>query len=365
MKVAVTGASGFIGNRVVEKFYLGRLHDVVPLVRHNSSLTLPARFELPWAACDHFSVEALARAFEGCEAVIHAAFGTPLGKMSRAVYLAAEAAGVGRVVVLSSASVYNQNPAPGTTEESPLPERPATPYNANKIAADDVFRRLRAKGRAELVFLMPGVVYGPRSQWIARLAEQAAEGTAYLINEGRGICNAVYVDNLVEAARLALGAGGADGESFFVSDAETVTWADFYRPALAALGKGLDDVRRIEPQVFDVSLREKIRGRLLDAAETPTVQRLKPRVPPALKKIYKGVMSLSAGERPPADGGWLLPDERPPEVALDMNVLQQCVYKLPNTKAERLLGYRPVMTFEAGMRRSVDWLKFAGYPVTS
>jgi 2-alkyl-3-oxoalkanoate reductase len=364
MRVAITGASGFIGNRIVEQFYLGKAHEVVPLVRSNSSLPLPARFDLPWAACDHFSAEALGGAFAGCETVIHAAFGTPLGKMSRAVYLAAERAGVRRVVVLSSASIYNQNPVPGTTEESPLPDKPETPYNANKIAADNVFRRLRAAGKAEVVFLMPGVVYGPRSQWIAGLARQTVEGTAYLINGGRGVCNAVYVDNLVEAAQLALTAAGVDGESFFVSDAETVTWEDFYRPVLAAFGRGLEDVRYIEPQVFTVSMKDRIRGRMQVAAEAPAVERLKPHVPPALKKIYKGVLSWASPDGP-APASWLLPEERPLDVALDMNYLQQCVYKLPNAKAEKLLGYRPQVSFAEGMGRSVSWLKFAGYPVIS
>ena len=51
-------------------------------------------------------------------------------------------AGVRRLVVLSSASVYNQNVSPGTTEASPLPKTLATSYNAAKIAGDDAIRAL-------------------------------------------------------------------------------------------------------------------------------------------------------------------------------------------------------------------------------
>jgi len=363
MRVAITGASGFVGNRVVEKFYLAGVHDVVPLVHSYSSLTLPARFAIPWAVCDHFEVEPLARAIEGCEAVVHAAFGSPLSKMSRAVYKACDNAGVKRLIVLGSASVYNQNPAIGTTEASPLPSQPATRYNANKIASDRIFRNLRANGKTEIVFLMPGVVYGPRSQWIANLANQIMRGQAFLINEGKGICNAVYVDNLVEAVRLALVKDRVDREAFFVSDAETVSWREFYEPVLSALGKSLDDVQYIDPRVFTSSTLKRARVWAQETAETPFVQRMKPYVPGGLKKVYKGVLSLTANDGPAAVSALLGPE--PLDVAEDMNLLQQCEYKLPNTKAGGLLEYAPPVSFAEGMRKSVQWLKFAGYPVVA
>ncbi|MCA1585210.1 MAG: NAD(P)-dependent oxidoreductase, partial [Acidobacteria bacterium] len=259
--IAITGASGFIGNRILEMFHLGKVPGLIPVVHSNSSLALPARFALPWKVCDHFSVDELSRAFEGCEAVVHAAYGSPMKTMSEAVYRAADRAAVRRLVVLSSASTYNQNPQPGVTEDSPYPHKAATSYNAAKIAADRGIRRLRPRGRTEVVFLMPGVVYGPRSQWIARVARQGAQGTAYLIDEGQGICNGIYIDNLVEAVRLALIAPGVDGHSFFVSDAETVTWADFYRPILAAIGAQPDRVYRIAASAITrETARERFRA---------------------------------------------------------------------------------------------------------
>ena len=263
MKVAVTGASGFVGNRVVEELLLRQSHQVVPVVHSYASLALPGRFNIPWQVADHFDSDALSRAFEGCECVVHAAFSSPLVHMSRAVYQAADRAVVRRVVILSSASVYNQNVAPNTTEESPLPERPATSYNASKIAADKAVRALRAKGSTEVVFLMPSVVFGPRSQWVAGVADQFLEGTGYLINDGVGICNTIYIDNLVEAVRLCLSAPGVDGEAFFVSDAEVVTWAEFYRPILAAFGASLDDVHALrDPSLPGESKRELMRLQL-------------------------------------------------------------------------------------------------------
>ncbi len=366
MKIAITGASGFIGNRIVEKFYLENIHEVVPLARSNSSLVLPARFDLPWGVCDHFNADDLSKAFDGCEAVVHTAIAGPFAKMAKAVYLAADKVGARRLVVLSSASIYNQNPIPGVTEDSPLPERSATGYNAGKIAADKMVRRLRSKGKTEIVFLMPSIVFGPRSSWIAKLANQITDGTASLIGGGNGICNTVYVDNLVEAVRLSLSAAGVDGESFFVSDSETVTWGDFYRPVASALGATFEDLHFIEdPPVFTTSVGERVRTQILSAAQAESVQTIKPFVPAGLKKLYKSAMSFSSSNH----GG--MPDpleflrEKQPEVTLEMSLLQQCVYKLPNAKAERLLDYHPTVPFAEGMNRSVSWLKFAGYPVVT
>lgn len=359
MRVAITGASGFIGNRIVEKFHLGKLHNVLPLVRSNPSLSVPSRFKLPWAICDCRSIDSLSLAIGGCEAVVHAAFGSP--QVSRAIYLAAEKVGVRRLIVLSSASVYNQNPLIGTTEESPLPYKSNTPYNISKIASDKVFRRLRVRGKTEIVFLMPSVVYGPRSRWISNLADQIVNHNAYLINHGQGICNSVYVDNLVEAIRLALEAPKADGESFFISDFETITWEDFYRPVLCALGKNLEHVIYTEPQVFTTSIKEVFLSKVHAMAETSTAQLVKPRVPPAAMAMYKQVLHWLKSAPHANSENWLLDCKAMPEVALDMNFLQQCTYKLPNAKAERILGYRPLFSFQEGMKRSVDWLRFAGY----
>lgn len=366
MKVAVTGSSGFIGNRVVEQFYLGNIHEVLPVVHSYSSLALPARFNMTWKVCSHFDVESLSRAFEGCDAVIHTAFGSPLEKMSKAIYLAADKAGVRRLVILSSASVYNQNPAFGITEDSPLPLKPATPYNANKISADKIFHKLRSKGKTEIVFLLPGIVFGPRSMWMQRAANQIMEGTMYLIGGGKGICNTIYVDNLVEAVRLALTADNVDKESFFVSDSEQVTWEEFYRPMLSAFGASFNEAHVIaELPVFNISARERIKERVLVATQSESVQRIKPFVSPKLKKIYKTVLSLSLPDQQNKPDDWSPPEDKRPDVTLEMSLLQQCAYKLPNAKAERLLHYYPPVSFDEGMRRSLGWLRFAGYPTVS
>src|SRR6185503_8214586 len=96
-----------------------------------------------------------------------------------------------------------------------------------------------------------------------RFAAELLAGTACWLDDGRGICNSLYVDNLVHAIHLALHAPGVDGQAFLVGDEETVTWADLYRPIARALG--IDPLQL--PNVDYVPTRRNLRE-LADAIES-------------------------------------------------------------------------------------------------
>src|SRR5436853_7812411 len=117
MKIALLGASGFIGSRIVELFHLEGWCEVKAVVRQFSSLARLARFDLAWQLADATSLQQLTAAFEGCEAVIHAIGGDAqvILETIAPVYRAAAAAKVRRIVYLSTASVHGQAPLPGTT----------------------------------------------------------------------------------------------------------------------------------------------------------------------------------------------------------------------------------------------------------
>nr|HMN30237.1 NAD-dependent epimerase/dehydratase family protein [Caldilineaceae bacterium] len=236
--VAILGANGFIGGRIVERFHLSGLATVRPVVRSMSGLARLARFDLEGSVADALDEAALRHAFAGCSVVIHAVAGDPaviLGTLAP-VYRAAQAAGVRRLVYLSTASVHGQAPAPGTDERSPLSENQPLAYNRAKVRAEQDLLKLRERGQVEVVLLRPGIVWGPRSVWIANFAAALLAGEAYLIDRGQGICNSIYIDNLVHAIYQALQAPGVDGEAMLVGDDEQVTWADLYRPVAETLG---------------------------------------------------------------------------------------------------------------------------------
>jgi nucleoside-diphosphate-sugar epimerase len=346
-----------MGGRIVEMFHLNGWATVRPVVRQPQALIRACRFALDGRIADGFDTEALRAAFAGCDGVVHAIAGSPstiLGTLEP-VYRAAEACGVRRLVYLSSASVHGQSPTPGTTEASRLSERQSLAYNNTKVRAERLLGRLRSRGRVEVVYLRPGIVYGPRSYWIGGLADELLAAEAYLVGGGLGICNSAYVDNVVHAIRLALSTPAADRQAYLIGDAEEVTWADLCRPVAEALGIDFEHVPRPGPTW--TAGRPSLRERLRRVRGSPLGRSVLAALPVPLREGLRAGLAASRRERE-ASGA---PPE--PQVTEERAMLHTCRYRLPWTKAETELGYLPIVSFAEGCRRSIGWLAYAGYPV--
>jgi 2-alkyl-3-oxoalkanoate reductase len=354
-RLAILGAGGFIGNRAVEMLYLGGRHEVRPVVRAAQSLALASRFPIEGRVADGRDEAALAEAFQGCSSVLHAVAGdlqTIVGSIEP-VYRAAQAAGVKRIVYLSSASVHGQSPAPNTTEQTPLSRRQPIAYNNAKVEAEERLLSLRQQGGVEVVILRPGIVHGPRSFWVGGFADDLLAGQAYLVDGGVGICNGIYVDNLVHAVALAISSDIADGEAYLLGDSETYSWHDLLAPVGEVLGYPLAE---LQPPV-----EEEPRGILRRLLNDGTLKGIARRFPRPIKAALKAGMREMAVSRAGAAGQGAA--SAPPVASLEMSLLHRCAWKLQHAKATRELGYEPVVTFPEAQRRTLAWLQFAGYPV--
>ncbi len=355
MTVAVLGASGFVGGHLV-RYLRDHDFDVRPVFRRP-----PARSIDGYRLADVCDVYALRDALRGCDAVVHAALGddTVITDSVAPVYAAAEAVGIRRMIYLSSGSVHGQSPAAGTDERTPLSTGQSFSYNNAKVRAERRLQRLRRRGTVELVILRPTIVFGPGSRWVFDFADRLRNGTAFVVDGARGICNSIYVDNLSYGVALALTSDASlvDGEAFLLADRETVRWADLFQPIADTLGVGFDRVPSLSPP----ALRPTPRQRYIEPVRTSdfarTVMRLIPRgaknaVKNALRTIVSSRQSPVSTPQPPA----LSPQPSfivPAEIA----ALQRCVWRLPHDKAARRLGYAPPVPFTEGVRRSLEWLK--------
>jgi 2-alkyl-3-oxoalkanoate reductase len=341
LKVGIIGASGFIGRRTVEIFARENIAEVKVIARSSSSLSTFADLNLQSSIADALDPSSLYPAIVGCDAIVHCAAGNSwfIRKSAAATYQAADRAKVKRLVYLSTASVHGQSPAPGTDENSPLSDRQFFAYNNAKVRAERKLLQLRDSGSTEIVFLRPGIVAGPGSSWVVGFANSLRAQTAYLVNQGKGICNYIYVDNLVRAISSALTTPNIDRQAFLVGNKERVTWADVYRPIAETLGVEFSQIPNINCSDYTPSFKEKLKETLRNSA-------------PSAKLLY-----FIASKRQQKSSQKIYQ----PALNWEMASLYLCQHKLSSQKAQQMLNYSPIVSFSEACDRTSEWLISEGY----
>lgn len=360
LRVGIVGANGFIGGRLAEWLILHDRAQVRPIVRSYNGMVRLGRFALDVCVASATDQVALVEALAGCDVLFHCVVGdrATILKSAETAYRACALAGVRRLVYLSSAVVLGHNPAPGTNDDSELVTQQPFEYNVSKVMAEHLLRRLRADDAVEVVTLRPAIVFGPRSRWwTAQIASDLLEDKALLVDNGSGVCNTVYVDNLVHAMWQAATVDRAANQDFLITDGQRVTWRELYQAVAEAVGVSLDTVQVVEgAAVSHQQLVQQRRKRLafLQPLRTIFARTGGRLIPGHLKAILRqGIKTLYLG--PQADV---------PQLSLDQELvsLQRCQYVLPIDKARAVLEYDPSYTFTEGCARTASWLRFAfGY----
>ncbi len=165
--VAVTGAAGSVGRRVVS---LLEAEPSVQLVKALDRVSMPSSDRVEAHQIDVVSTE-VAAVFDGCQTVVHLA--EDPGRRTdellatttlQRVLASAEQAGCGHVVLLSSALVYGayaDNPVPLTEHHRRRPV-PRLAYAATKARLEEVAEDWAAETGAELTILRPTTTLSER-----------------------------------------------------------------------------------------------------------------------------------------------------------------------------------------------------------
>jgi len=263
----VTGAAGFLGSHLSERLLAGG-HEVVGIdaftgfyarrlkERNLAALRVARGFDLyerdvlDGGLCDLLRGAEVACHLAGRPGVRTggaAAFEAANVGATRALVRAAASAGLTRVVLASSSSVYGACSGP-VAEDAPL--APLSPYGHSKRRAELVAADLAGKLGIELVRLRYFTVYGPRQRpdmAFARFVAAALDGGAMpLLGGGAQRRDFTYVADACEATALALERGPA-GAVYNVAGGRSVALAD----ALALLGERLGREPAFEHRAAD------------------------------------------------------------------------------------------------------------------
>lgn len=219
-RVAVTGATGFIGRHLVAR--LAARGDDVRAIQRPDSRKPP--LDEATVVRAPLEVSALTEAFRGIDVVVHLAGVVSATRLSdffdvnvagtRAVAQAARAAG-SRLVHISSLAAAG--PAPPTAPRSEDdPPAPITPYGDSKLEGE---RMVASTQGLAWTILRPGVVYGPGDRALLPVFKCARFGVMPHVGRASAAYTIVHVGDLVRAIEAAI-ASGAAGDTLFVGNPE-------------------------------------------------------------------------------------------------------------------------------------------------
>lgn len=306
MIAAITGANGFIGRHICQRF-----------ATEGWSVRQIVRRDIEDGRLSELIADA--------DVVVHAAGATRAPsramlrdsnvELTRRVVQMAGTSGARRIIFISSQAAAGpaRSPEEGVTEESE--PSPIEAYGRSKLDAETVVR-LAASG-LEYIIIRPASVYGPGDRDFLAMFKLARLGLAVHPGNRQQLISIVHVSDLVDAITSAT-TTTAVNRTFFVSNDQPVRWRDLFRLAAECAGRTI---------VADVNLPRPLV--VAGAAVGDVVASLRRRA--GLLTSEKAMLAKPQY--------WVCSNER----------------------AKRELGFAPRIPLEAGLRDTYEWYVSNGW----
>lgn len=225
MKIAVTGATGFIGGAVVREA-LSRGHEVVALYRASPGAALAW-----WQRLDEW----LARS-DGVDVVVHAAalrhrhgvrgdeYTRVNVELTQRLLDRAARANVARFVHISSIAVYGWPPGDRLPIDESFPDSPVGPYGRSKVATENLVRA----AAVPWTIVQPSITYGPgdTNGMVDKMMRMIARHHFVVPGLGRTRVQLLYIDDLARLTLVAAETPGAERARFICTYASPIGVGD-------------------------------------------------------------------------------------------------------------------------------------------
>jgi nucleoside-diphosphate-sugar epimerase len=369
-RIAVVGASGFVGSALVERLLVQAGHEVLPLIHSSGNAWRLARLGIDLQAVDLLVQDEIDIALRGCTHVVNCALGGEdvMFKGLRHLLAASRKNKVERFIHLSSVLVYGDPPLPDSVHEDAQTFPAKGTYGWLKLQQDRMVRQACRAGLPSVI-LCPPNISGPYSPYLVRLLDALRGGAFALLDDGKTLCNLVDVSNLAHAIELALDKGTADGKRMFVTDDEETTWrdviegltsvADLTEPVPVITCEQLLRLRTDESKP-SISLAQSLK--YLISSDVRATMRKDPLWAKVEQALLRGVTRLGKGVEgqvrlsisgplpiPKVNGG--------PQYNVPLCLQQLRDVRHASDLAKQELGYQPLHTFAASMRAFCAWYR--------
>jgi nucleoside-diphosphate-sugar epimerase len=334
MNILITGSTGWLGSRFLELIFDKKYSkytkdwDVSCLVLAQDDLSsiseIVKRENIKLIKGDITKRETLAGALSGVDMVFHVAGLIHPGRIkelyeintkgTQNLVTESEVAGVKKFIYISSNSVagINKDNKPFIEEMS---LKPYLNYGRSKYLAENEVNAAYKRGNMKTVILRPCWFYGPNQpKRQTTFFKMISKGNPIIFGNGLNLRSMSYVDNTCQAMFLAANNSNADGQTYWVSDAQPYKTLDIYGTVAKIL-----KVKKFKPRHLPdiVSFGCFVADILLQSVGL------------YIKEIH---------------------------VAGEMNKNIFC----SNEKAIKELGYNPDISLEEGMTRSIKWCRDKG-----
>lgn len=229
MKALVTGATGFVGGKLVTRL-LEKGWKVKAFVRRGSNFSKFSKEKnLKIVFGDVSDFDSLEKAVVGVDVVFSCAAALPYHNLIQKEYwevnvkgirnlMAACLAGkIKKVVYLSTVGIYGTTSRKGKSEKSEY--KVTNVYSKTKYEGEKIVWEYIKKG-LPVVIIKPTIAYGPTDTRpvFLNLFLMVKKGIFPLVGKGDNFFHTIYIDNLIDSLLLAATKKSAMGEDFIIGD---------------------------------------------------------------------------------------------------------------------------------------------------